>query len=149
MQHVACDASVAFQVSFVRSFRVVLKWLCCALSRRQRTWNCWCPRDSVIIFMTDESSDLGFKIIRQKVIFQQDAILQCLIPTLNFALRFRMIWPAARVLHAPVFLCWRNNLFSLLLFNGEVKQFSFEKLSRWFYAVQYETHHRHTKSICT
>ena len=53
--------------------------------------------------MSDEGSSLSFKVTRQKVIFQQNVVLQCLMPRLNLALSLRTIRHAAKVLHAPVF----------------------------------------------
>jgi len=41
---------------------------------------------SLMIVVIDEGRDLGFEIARQEVVFQQDAILQSLMPTLYFAL---------------------------------------------------------------
>ena len=58
---------------------------------------------ALVVVVIDESADLSFKITRQKVVFQQNAVLQCLMPTLNLALSLRMIWRAARVLHASIF----------------------------------------------
>ena len=58
---------------------------------------------TLVVVVIDESADLSFKITRQKVVFQQNAVLQCLMLTLNIALSLRMIWRAARVLHAPIF----------------------------------------------
>lgn len=52
-----------------------------------------------VIIVVDECSDLSLEIARQKVVFQQNAVLQNLLPTLGLALRLRMIWRAARVLH--------------------------------------------------
>ena len=51
---------------------------------------------ALVVVVIDESADLSFKITRQKVVFQQNAVLQCLMPTLNLALSLRMIWRAAR-----------------------------------------------------
>ena len=59
---------------------------------------------ALVVVVIDERSDLGFKITRQKVVFQKAATLKCLMPTLNLALSLRIIWPAAKMLHAPVFL---------------------------------------------
>ena len=52
--------------------------------------------------MIDEGFDLGFEITWQEVVFQQDAVLQGLMPTLDLALGLGMIGNSARVLHAFV-----------------------------------------------
>ena len=49
--------------------------------------------------MFDELFDVGFKITRQVVVFQQDAVLQRLMPAFDLALRLRMIGRAANVPH--------------------------------------------------
>ena len=36
--------------------------------------------------MIDEPVDVGFKVTRQVIVFQQDAVLQGLVPTLDLAL---------------------------------------------------------------
>ena len=38
----------------------------------------------------DESRDLGFKVLFEEEVFQQDAVLQRLVPALDIALRLRM-----------------------------------------------------------
>ena len=43
------------------------------------------PVIALVVVVIDERSDLGFKITRQKVVFQQAATLKCLMPTLNLA----------------------------------------------------------------
>ena len=43
---------------------------------------------ALMVVMVDEGFDLGFKITRQEVVFQQDAVLQVLMPTLDLAARF-------------------------------------------------------------
>ena len=56
----------------------------------------------LMIVVVDEGFDLGFKITGQEVVFQQDAVLQGLMPSLDLALGLRVIWRAARVLHTFV-----------------------------------------------
>ena len=46
---------------------------------------------ALMVIMIDEGSDLGFEIARQEVVFQQDAVLQRLVPTLDLALRLRIV----------------------------------------------------------
>ena len=41
---------------------------------------------ALVVIMVDKGLDLGFKIARQEVVFQQDAVLQSLMPPLDFAL---------------------------------------------------------------
>jgi hypothetical protein len=52
-----------------------------------------------VIVMLDEPFDVGFEISGQIIVFQQNAILECLMPALDFALRLRMTRGAARVAH--------------------------------------------------
>ena len=49
-----------------------------------------------------EPIDLGFEITGQIVIFQQDPVLQGLVPTLDLALGLRMVGSASDMLHAPI-----------------------------------------------
>jgi hypothetical protein len=41
----------------------------------------------MVIVVVDEDRDLGFEITGQEVIFQQDAVLEGLMPALDLALR--------------------------------------------------------------
>ena len=52
-----------------------------------------------IIVMTDKVADRRFKIALQEVVFQEDAVLGRLVPAFDLALRLRMAWRAANVLH--------------------------------------------------
>ena len=47
-----------------------------------------------MVVVTDERIDLRFKVSGQEVVFQQDAVLQRLMPALDLALGLRMIGPA-------------------------------------------------------
>jgi len=49
---------------------------------------------ALVIVMLDESIDLVFQMSRQVIALQQDAVLQGLMPTLDFALGLRMVWRA-------------------------------------------------------
>ena len=49
--------------------------------------------------MFDEPADAGFKITRQVVVLEQDAVLERLMPALDLALRLRMGGGAANVSH--------------------------------------------------
>ena len=44
---------------------------------------------ALMIIVIDEGSDLGFEVTRQEVVFQQDAVLQCLMPSFDLALGLR------------------------------------------------------------
>ena len=50
---------------------------------------------SVVIVVLDEAFDLSFEIAGQVVIFEQDPVLQRLMPALDFALGLRVIGCAA------------------------------------------------------
>jgi len=54
---------------------------------------------SLVIVMLDERLDLGFEITGQEVVFQQDAVLQGLVPALDLALRLRVERRAANMAH--------------------------------------------------
>ncbi len=43
-----------------------------------------------MIVMLDEGCDLGFEVLLEEVIFEQDAVLERLVPTFDFPLRLRM-----------------------------------------------------------
>ena len=45
---------------------------------------------SPVVGMVDECPDLGFKVFRKEVIFEQDPVFQRLVPALDLALGLRM-----------------------------------------------------------
>src|SRR5215510_11514717 len=57
---------------------------------------------SAVVVVVDESRNLSFEIAGLKVIFQQDAVLEGLMPALDFALGHRMIRRAAKVFDIAV-----------------------------------------------
>ena len=57
---------------------------------------------ALVVVMIDKGLDLGFKIAGQEVVFQQDAVLQSLMPPLNLALSLGVIRRTTGVLHAFV-----------------------------------------------
>ena len=52
---------------------------------------------AMMIVVIDEGFVLGFEITSQEVVFQQDAVLQGLMPTFGFTLCLRVIGRAARL----------------------------------------------------
>ena len=50
---------------------------------------------ALMVVMIDEGFDLGFEIAGQEVVFQQDAVLEGLVPALDLALGLRVIRRAA------------------------------------------------------
>ena len=54
---------------------------------------------AVVVVMIDEGGDLVFEVARQIVVFQQDPVLQGLMPALDLALGLRVIGCAADVVH--------------------------------------------------
>lgn len=42
---------------------------------------------TAMVLILDEGGDLGFEIARKIIVFQQDAVLERLMPTLDFSLR--------------------------------------------------------------
>ena len=57
---------------------------------------------ALMVVVVDESLDLGFEIARQEVVFQQDTVLQGLVPTFYFTLSLGVIRGSPAVLHAFV-----------------------------------------------
>ena len=55
---------------------------------------------SAVVVVVDESRNLSFQIAGQKVVFQQDAVLEGLMPALDFALGHWVIGRAAKVFDA-------------------------------------------------
>ena len=47
------------------------------------------------VVVVDEGGDLGFKIAREEIVLQQDAVLESLVPALDLALGHWMIGRAA------------------------------------------------------
>lgn len=45
---------------------------------------------TLVVVVLDEGLDLGFEVTGQKVVFQQDAILQGLVPAFDLALGLRV-----------------------------------------------------------
>ena len=52
-----------------------------------------------VIVVGDEGVDLGFEVAGQVVVFEQDAVLQRLVPALDLALGHGVIGSAANVTH--------------------------------------------------
>ena len=50
---------------------------------------------SLVIVVLDEGLDVGFEVAGQEVVFQQDAVLEGLVPALDLALGLRVIRRAA------------------------------------------------------
>jgi hypothetical protein len=63
---------------------------------------------TLMVVVIDEGFDLGFKITWQEVVFQQDAVLQGLMPPLDLALGLWVIRRTTRVLHALVLQPFRQ-----------------------------------------
>ena len=57
---------------------------------------------SLVIVVSDERFDLLLEIARQKIMLQQYAILQCLVPAFDLALRLRMVRCTANMAHPIV-----------------------------------------------
>ncbi len=57
---------------------------------------------ALVVVVIHEGLDLGLKIAGQEVVFQQDAVLQSLMPPLDLALGLGVIRRTAGVLHAFV-----------------------------------------------
>ena len=57
---------------------------------------------TLMVVVTYEGGNLGLEIARQEVVFQQEAVLEGLMPAFDLTLRLRVIRRTARVLHALV-----------------------------------------------
>lgn len=57
---------------------------------------------ALVVVVIYEGFDLFFETSRQEVVFQQNAVFQGLVPTLDLALRLRMLWRTSRVFHTLV-----------------------------------------------
>ena len=57
---------------------------------------------AAMVVMINEGRDLLLEITRQEVVFEQDAVLQRLVPSLDLALGLRMAGRPARMFHALV-----------------------------------------------
>jgi hypothetical protein len=53
---------------------------------------------SAMIVMLDEGRDLGFEVFLEEVVFEQDAVLQRLVPAFDLALGLRMAGSAVDLL---------------------------------------------------
>lgn len=57
---------------------------------------------AAVVVVIDERRDLLLEITRQEVVFEQDTVLQRLVPSLDLALGLRMAGRPARMFHALV-----------------------------------------------
>ena len=57
---------------------------------------------AAVIVVLDEAVDVGFEITGEVVVFEQDAVLQSLMPALNLALGLWMMGSSAHMFHAVV-----------------------------------------------
>lgn len=55
---------------------------------------------STVVVIIDEAGNLPLEIARQEVVFEQDAVLQRLVPALDLALSLRVKWRSADMAHA-------------------------------------------------
>lgn len=58
---------------------------------------------SLVIVVLDEGGDLGFKVFGEEVVFEQDAVLQSLVPALDLALGLRMARRTVDLFYGPLF----------------------------------------------
>jgi hypothetical protein len=61
----------------------------------------------VVVVVFDDGGDGGFKFPFEEVVFEQDAVLQGLMPSLDLALGLRMYRRAADALHVFFFKIFR------------------------------------------
>lgn len=58
---------------------------------------------AMVVVVVDEGADLTFQVAWQEVVFQQHAVLHCLVPALDFTLGLRVMWRTAHMIHAFAF----------------------------------------------
>ena len=58
---------------------------------------------TMMVVVGDEPTDTALEIARKEVVLQQDAVLQGLVPTLDFALCLGMVWRSSHMIHALCF----------------------------------------------
>ena len=58
---------------------------------------------AIVVVVIDEGGDGCFEFALEEVVFQQDAVLQGLVPSFDLSLCLGVHWCAANVLHAFVF----------------------------------------------
>ena len=57
---------------------------------------------SPVIVVADEPADLPLEIAGEEVVFQKDAVLQGLVPSLDLALGLGMVGCTTNMIHAPI-----------------------------------------------
>ena len=57
---------------------------------------------SAMIVVADEPADLALQVTGQEVVFQEDAVLQGLVPSLDLTLGLWMVWSTTNMIHAFV-----------------------------------------------
>ena len=57
---------------------------------------------TAVIVVLDKCLDLSFQVAGQIVIFQQDPVLQGLVPSLDLTLGLRVVGSATDMVHAPI-----------------------------------------------
>lgn len=57
---------------------------------------------SAMVVVADEPADLAFEVTGQEVVFEQDAVLQGLVPSLDLALGLGVVGYTTNMVHAPV-----------------------------------------------
>lgn len=88
-----------------------------------------------VIVGIDEGGDLGLKIAEKVIVLEQDAVLERLLPTLDLALRLRVmgaprIWPHRRSSDPPRLRRPRRSRYLLFALSGG--QFLFYVISRLY-----------------
>ena len=64
--------------------------------------------EALMVVVIDEGFDLRFEITWQKVVFEQDAVLQSLMPTFDLAWGLKVVGRAARMLHSLILQPFRQ-----------------------------------------
>jgi hypothetical protein len=57
---------------------------------------------AAMIVLIDEGVDLGLEVAGQIIVFQQEAVLERLMPAFDLALCLRMAWRATHMIHVAL-----------------------------------------------
>ncbi len=57
---------------------------------------------AVVIVMIDEDANLVFKVTRQEIVFQQDLVLEGLMPALDLTLGLRVVGSPSNMVHSVI-----------------------------------------------
>ena len=89
-----------FECLVFNPFPFLTRCLDCARSKHRQVSDWRCFHGSEMVVVADEVSDLLFEITGQIIVLEQDAVFECLVPALDFALGLRVHERTTGVIHA-------------------------------------------------